>query len=252
MSTQRAQLLVDLGNTRLKCAILDLQGDRGEVIALAHAGGAASVGLQPLLERFSPGDHCWLASVASSAVTLSALDTFAAAGLVVHRVQASAREGRLRIAYADPSRLGVDRFLAMLAASARDDGPWVLVSAGSALTVDLLDADGLHLGGVIAPMPAQMRVMLAERFSQLDVPEGQAQPLADNTADAIASGVQGAALGLVERVLRHAQLRLGTMPTLLLGGGDARLLAEVEHPRIVEAPALVLDGLAMHARAGSG
>lgn len=252
MSSLRAQLLVDLGNTRLKCAILDARGDRGDVVALAHAGGADSAGLQSLLEPFSPGDHCWLASVASSAVTASVVEALSAAGLVVHRVQASARQGRLRIAYGDPSRLGVDRFLAMLAASARDDGPWVLVSAGSALTVDLLDADGLHLGGVIAPMPEQMRSLLAQRFSQLDVPEGRVFPLADNTADAIASGTQGAALGLVERVLRHAQSRLGKMPTLLLGGGNAGLLAAVQHPLVVEAPTLVLDGLAMHARSGGG
>ena len=55
-------------------------------------------------------------------------------GIEVQRVQARAAMGKLKVAYAEPARLGVDRFLALLAASERDDGPWLLASAGSALT----------------------------------------------------------------------------------------------------------------------
>jgi type III pantothenate kinase len=146
----------------------------------------------------------------------------------------------------------VDRFLALLAASGRDDGPWLLVSAGSALTVDLLQADGAHVGGLIAPMPDTMRAALASRFAVLDVPAGEVLDFAGDTADAIASGCAGAAIGLVERSLRQAAERLGTEPTLLLGGGAAGLFAGIAHPRVHAVPSLVLEGLAIYADAGTG
>ena len=93
-------------------------------------------------------------------------------------------------------------------------------------------------------MPSDMRAALAQRVAQLDLPEGHARDFADDSADAIASGAQAAALGLVERCLRKAQERLGSMPTLLVTGGGAEFLAALDHPGTVSLPSLVLDGLA--------
>jgi type III pantothenate kinase len=165
-------------------------------------------------------------------------------------VRTEARRGRLRVAYRERARLGVDRFLGMLAASSRADGPWLLVSAGSALTLDLLAADGTHVGGLIAPMPATMRQALAAGIRQLDVVGGAREDFATDTADAIASGCDGAAIGLVERSLRLAHARLGVPPTLLLTGGGAGLFEGITGARVVLEPALVLDGLAIVARGG--
>ena len=86
-------------------------------------------------------------------------------GCPAQRVRTLPEAAGVRIAYAEPSRLGVDRFLALLGAHARGPGPWLLVSAGSALTVDLLDSSGQHRGGVIAPSPEHMRAALAARFA---------------------------------------------------------------------------------------
>ena len=102
---------------------------------------------------------------------------------------AAATSAGVRIAYAEPSRLGVDRFLALLAAHARGPGPWLLVSAGSALTVDLLDVGGQHIGGVIAPSPEHMRAALAARFPALAYAGGEAHAFgidARNEAEMIA------------------------------------------------------------------
>lgn len=249
MRTIRKRWLIDLGNSRLKCALLDAQGRRGEILALGHDQPNA---LPTLLQHFGAGgnnDELWLASVASAERTAALAAALEAHGLRVRRVQTQPGFGKLRIAYADPSRLGVDRFLAMVAACERDDGPWLLVSAGSALTIDLLAEDGLHLGGSIAPMPARMRATLAAGFKQLDLAEGHASDFAADTADAIASGCRGAALGLVERSLRKARERLGTIPTLLVGGGGAALLEDVEHAPVMHLPALVVDGMAVYVHA---
>jgi type III pantothenate kinase len=193
-------------------------------------------------------DEAWLASVAPAQQTAALVTALEAAGVRVHLVRTQGELRRLRIAYAEPSRLGVDRFLALLAASERSDGPWLLVSAGSALTIDVLDTDGRHLGGSIAPMPQHMREALATRFSQLDLAPGTPGDFAGDTADAIASGCEGAILGLVERSLRLAEQRLGARPTLLVGGGGAALLAGIEHWPRHDLPALVIEGLAIYVR----
>jgi type III pantothenate kinase len=249
MKTFRKRWLVDLGNSRLKCALLDAQGRRGEILAVGHEQANGIAALLQHLGKVRSDDELWLASVASAERTATLVAALEGIGLPVHRVRTLASFGALRIAYADPSRLGVDRFLAMIAAGARDDGPWLLVSAGSALTVDLLARDGEHLGGAIAPMPAQMRAALAAGFTQLDLPEGQVVDFADNTADAIASGCRGAALGLVERSLRLGRERLGSTPTLLVGGGGATLLSDLTHAPMMQLPSIVLDGLAIYVHA---
>ena len=240
--------LIDLGNSRLKYALLDVHGGRGEVVAISHEqpGAVASLLQKVALEPIA--SEIWLASVASTERTTALTQALEGAGFRLHRIHSQAQCGKLRIAYPEPARLGVDRFLALLAASERVDGPWLIVSAGSALTVDLLGVDGVHLGGMIAPMPIQMRAVLAGNFPQLDLAEGRAVDFADNTADAIASGTTAAALGLVEHALRRARKRLATTPSLLLCGGNAGLLADIDHPKIVTLPALVLDGMACFVR----
>ena len=236
--------IIDLGNSRLKCASLDAQGHRGEVVAISHGQPHPTIALLEHIGADCIGAQVWLASVASVERTKAVIDALQLAGMAVFRVQTQPRCGKLRIAYPEPSRLGVDRFLALLAACERNDGPWLIVSAGSALTVDLLGADGVHVGGLISPMPSDMRAALAQRFAQLDVPEGRANDFANDSADAIASGAQAAALGLVERCLRKAQERLGSSPTLLVTGGGAQFLTALDHPGTVSLPSLVLDGLA--------
>ena len=244
MSSKR--WLLDLGNTRLKMAPLR-KGARGELTALAHGDEAFEVALRAHFAAHD-GDEAWLASVAPLDTTSHLRALLQDLGMEVQRVHTHASMGRLKIAYAEPSRLGVDRFLALLAASARDDGPWLLASAGSALTVDVLGRDGVHRGGLIAPMPAQMRSALATRFAQLDLPEGAALDFANDTADAVASGARAAALGVLEHGWRRACAQLGHEPTVLVSGGSAELLLQAEVPRMQAAPALVLDGMARYVK----
>ncbi|HMB58198.1 MAG TPA: type III pantothenate kinase [Arenimonas sp.] len=241
--------LIDLGNTRLKYAVLNADGSHGEVQAFAHADPESLAQLIAQLGPAEEGDAVWLASVASLSITETLTTALATQGYRLHRVRTAATLGRLRIAYDEPARLGVDRFLAMLAASERSDGPWLLVSVGSALTVDCLDADGRHLGGLIAPTPEHIREAMAERFPVMAVPTGQVLDFATDTADAVASGASAAALGLVERSLRLAQQHLGRAPTLLISGGAADVLAELAHAPTIVLSSLVLEGLARFAQA---
>jgi type III pantothenate kinase len=239
--------LLDLGNSRLKVASWRPDAGLGEVQAWAHGAADFAPSMQRWLAGVQAGDRCWLASVAGSELTAGVAEAIASRGHAATRARTRPECAGVRIAYAEPSRLGVDRFLGLLAAHARGDGPWLIVSAGSALTVDLLDGAGQHRGGVIAPSPEHMRAALAARFPALAYAGGEASDFATDTADALAGGSVGAARGLVERSFRQATRLLGRPPRLLISGGGGSRLAEGLELEAELAPSLVLEGLAVYA-----
>jgi type III pantothenate kinase len=237
--------LFDLGNTRLKWARFDDGGLR-EHGALAHGEPGFEHALDACLAELPRAERALLASVAGEDLAARVAALAARHGVPCERVHTQSEFAGLRIAYAEPARLGVDRFLALLGAHRRGPGPWLIVGVGTALTVDLL-ADGEHLGGLIAPSPALMREMLASRVPALDVAGGERVDFARCTEDALAGGTVGAALGLIERSHARASECLGTTPALLIaGGGGDSLLAALRVPAEA-APDLVLEGLAVRA-----
>lgn len=241
--------LFDLGNTRLKAAPLGADGRPGAVLAIAHDG----VDLAAELDRHLPPsiDAAAVASVAAEPLRVALLQALATRCQRISLASTARQWAGLRIVYADPSRLGVDRFLAMLGARAEGPGAVLVCGVGTALTVDLVDADGLHRGGRIAPSPALMREALHGRASQLPANGGVYRDFADDTDDALASGCEGAAIALVERSLAAAAELLGAPPPRLLlhGGGAAALAARLPAPEL--RPDLVLEGLARWSAAAS-
>jgi type III pantothenate kinase len=113
----------------------------------------------------------------------------------------------------------------MVAAHAEGLAPCVLASAGTALTLDALAADGRHLGGLIAPGIALMQHSLLTGTVRVRPQRpGEVMELADNTADAVVSGCWHAAAALVERFATRMMPRLGANASLIIGGGDAAAL----------------------------
>ncbi len=238
--------LFDLGNTRLKHAPLaqDAAGP-GETVAVPHDGAMFADGwLAALPPRI---DIAWVASVGPPALRTRLLQALAPRALRVVQATVQREMGGVHIAYPEPARLGIDRALALVAAHARAPGWSLVVGVGTALTVDVVDGDGRHRGGRIAPSPDLMREALHARAPHLPRIGGDYVEFGIDTDAALASGCLGAALGLVERSLREATAMAGTVPrTWLHGGGAAALL-----PHLVaatHAPLLVIEGLARLAR----
>ncbi len=255
-ATDRAKTwLIDLGNTRLKwAAIASTNADAlaaGDVHACAHAGTADAPALAAAFAQVQADDHAWVASVASSAMTAAVATALGRRGALVTRAVSQPTWAGVRIAYDDPSRLGVDRFLGLIAAHARGRRAWLVVGVGTALTVDLLAADGVHHGGLIAPSPTVMRAALVQRAPHLPVAGGQVVDFARDTADALASGAIVSARALIAHSLRTARQRLGETPTLLMTGGGADALCDGWRVRAQRAPELVLRGLQVYAHAAA-
>ncbi|UTA54257.1 type III pantothenate kinase [Lysobacter soli] len=233
--------LFDLGNTRLKCAPLRADGSIGDAIALPHREEDVAAAMAQHLPAHI--DVAYLASVAQPTLRVAVLDALASRCGRISVARTQPRFDELRIAYADPRKLGVDRFLALLGTRTRVRGPALVCGVGTALTIDLIDADGLHLGGRIAPSPTLMREALHARAPQLPEVGGAYEDFASDTEDALASGCEGAGVALIEHSIAAATSRLGAAPTVLLHGGGSEALAR-HLPNATEVATLVLEGLA--------
>jgi type III pantothenate kinase len=149
-----------------------------------------------------------------------------------------------------PERVGLDRLFNAIAVAARmEQGRAALiVDAGSAVTVDLLDETHAFAGGVILPGLRLMAASLHEHTAQLPLVDLKKMPPvpARNTADAIEAGVLHAVLGGIERVLQFL-FSEHTNALVYLTGGDAAFLApHLAMPHHVE-PLLTLDGIRLAA-----
>ena len=245
------RLLLDLGNTRLKWAL----EDEGRW----QAQGAAAWNEDPVLLASTwqtlpvPAAAFGASVVDAEREQAVAAQVRALFGREVTWLRTPAQACGVRNAYSEPGRLGVDRFLAMVAARAAGAGDCVLVGVGTALTLDALAADGQHLGGLIAPGPRLMQQALLGATAQVRPRgDGVLVDAADNTADAVVSGCWQAAAALVERFVTRMTPRFSAAPAVRLDGGDAAGLVPLLGLPATLVEHGVLHGLAVWAQAQSG
>jgi len=232
-------LAVDAGNTRIKWGLHDG--------ASWTARGAVAHG-----ERGTLADE-WARLVAPQRIAVSNVagpeaEAFLRERLAPWRVESRwirslPQQCGVRNGYRDPSQLGCDRWAALIAARWRVAGPCLVVSAGTALTVDALAADGLFLGGIIVPGAGLMKRALAGSTAGLAEAAGAVEDFPRSTADAIESGAVQALAGAVERMVRLLRERADAEPRCILSGGAAPLLAPQLGLPIEVVDNLVLEGL---------
>jgi type III pantothenate kinase len=245
-------LLIDIGNTRIKWAALEQQRLAQQHAAAYADWDSAQIRAQ-LLHKLSKPQRVLIANVGGDKIGKLVAETIEKAcdvePLFVH---ASAAAVGVRSGYRDPEKLGVDRWLAVIAAYHLERRATCVVSVGTAMTVDGVDATGQHLGGVIVPGPDLMVSSLYRSTSDIaaraqDGTEG-AELFADNTHAAVYQGAVHTLAAIVERAGHDMQARFGELPALLVtGGASGRVTGALRVPfRLV--PDLVLRGLAELAR----
>ena len=237
-------LEIDAGNTRIKWRVVEA----GDSTQLSMGVSPNEQGLfDELLELTRPA-LIRLSSVRGPQSTQAISDWVAGQwnmSVAVARVTRSC--AGVTNHYEDMSRLGVDRWLAMLAAFKRANGACVIVDAGTALTVDAVDPGGSHLGGYILPGRQLMAKVLQDntRIRLSDEAMQASTELGHGTEASVRNGIYASEVALIEKVLRDCRKQLGNS-VLYLAGGDAPILAELLaefKPEIVSD--LVLDGLAL-------
>lgn len=225
------QLLVDVGNSRIKYAELR-DGRLGPVIVRSHDGHPADA-LEAILATVQ-ARHIVMVDVTGEGAKCA--ERYAS----VTQVLATAEAFGVKSAYFSPGLLGADRWVALVAARGITVEAVCVVDAGSALTVDLMDASGQHLGGWIAPGLRMSVHALSKNTQQVRVDGGEFEAsvvLGRTTEEAVGNGAINAALGMVERALQQHPSKL------LLTGGDAESLSSfIPHAEVV--PDMVLQGLA--------
>ena len=161
----------------------------------------------------------------------------------------------VKIQYKDVSRLGVDRWLAMLAAYNQSDGPCLIIDSGTAFTLDVINEEGLHLGGYILPGLRLMRESLVSKTG-IRLADQVLEPrleLGNSTQEAVFNGGVASLVALVEKEIEE-QRNKGFKPNVFITGGDASVLDDLlTYPKSTIEEDLVLDGLSFgcHGRSGS-
>ncbi len=227
-------LVIDAGNSAVKWAISDREGHRFMGTGLESNGALEALDMRLMTAwgglRFRGVYATSVADAEVNAAIESAVRACCGREVTWFGSQRHF-EGRglghgvaLLNGYRDPFQLGADRWHALVAACAKfPDQPLVVVSAGTATTVDCVRAEpyaaAIFLGGVIAPGFGLMRESLSRGTARLPLVEDSEAPSphATRTEQAIVAGVHYAQLGLVENVVREFAASVVT-----LGAGGAR------------------------------
>ncbi|MCF7987759.1 MAG: type III pantothenate kinase [Methylovulum sp.] len=235
-------LLLDMGNSRLKWAL-----NHHDQLLMGNPLYNAQINRQMLLETWANLGRPRAIGIAwvSQSELLSTVKSVAKTlwqDVKIYDIKAQAKAFNVHNAYLNAEKLGVDRWLALVAARRHHSGHCCIVDCGTAITLDLLDSEGSHLGGFICPGLTLMKQSLAAGTGSLpfSVESFDMRP-ANCTEAAIYAGTLAAAIGLIEQVVKRQPIDCN----LILTGGDAELIGQhLKLPVTIETN-LVLRGLAI-------
>jgi type III pantothenate kinase len=248
-----AMLLIDIGNTRIKWARFD-KGRLGTRRAAIHADWGVDDYARRVIGAAHGVTRVLVASVAGRQVDRALSQAARRAGVRAEFVSVPRRAGGVTVGYHEPWRLGVDRFVAAVAAHHLFKGvPVWAVGVGTAMTLDLVAADGKHKGGVIVPAPALMVDALLTRTSGIrrrarGGATGARGLLARSTRAAIRQGARFAAAALIDRAVAEAEELIGKRPFVVVTGGESAAVRPLLKSPAAGVPDLLLKGLAVLAQ----
>jgi len=237
-------LLIDLGNTRLKWALS--APDRWLSGAATHRDMDVDALLDGIWGEIDTPARMVMASVAYEDAR-RAVESWTQRrwGRMPYRLCAQREYLGVKNTYRDPVTLGADRWAALLGARGVTARACAIVDCGTAVTVDTLSHEGVFCGGVIFPGLHVQRQSLGAATAGVGVGVGEAAGcLALTTADGVAAGTLFGLAGAIERCVQEQARALGEALELFLTGGDAAMLAPLIAHRATHVPELVLKGLA--------
>jgi type III pantothenate kinase len=242
--------VIDVGNTRLKWAWLTSTG-LSDQQAIVHRDAKPGIWTAAVFDSGQKPTRVLVSNVAGPAMakTLTQLSR-KMFNVSAEFVTATQDYHGLTNGYLDPALLGADRWLALIGAWTRVRSSLCVVDAGTAVKVDSVDTNGMHLGGLIVPGIHMMRESLMNKTSDIARAAEHSTPslagiLANNTIGAVSRGAVFALAGMADRAAEVIEQSTGVKPKLFITGGDAGMITGTmrSHGEIV--PDLVLQGLAV-------
>ena len=224
--TASTLLAIDVGNTRTKWGVF---GSDGELKAHGVVATEALATLQ-LSPAWAGCQRAVVSNVAGEQAK-AALDHVLGA-MDIRYIRSSAAACGVRSQYRNPAQLGTDRWAALIAAWHHYHAPCVVVSAGTAVTVDALLPEaasnrGIFLGGYILPGLNLMQQSIADKAPGVRMGEGELQDFPANTADALYSGSLNAIAGAVRALAARLAMHEHEAPKIIIAGGDAEAIYEL-------------------------
>ena len=220
----QSSLFIDIGNSAVKWRTCDSEVFTEGVDLFS-------------LELLPKADSVWVGAVAH----LSIIEEIKANYDSVNLVEPLKQFGKLTLSYDDPSKFGVDRFLAMLGTLGRFPNlPLLVIDAGSAVTFDVIDAKGMHQGGLIMPGLKALRESFA-KFSTNDLSINTSE-LKNSTEGAWQSGTHAMLVSAVNSQIHNFELKYPSGVVTICGGIAKEILKELP-VSVKPFDNLVLDGL---------
>lgn len=243
-------LLADVGNSRIKW----VSCERGEFQERGQAsyGGESWSELAARLWGHLPSPARTLIVSVAGAEARAALAGWIRQTWAIEAefVVATPAACGVRNSYAEPERMGADRWVAMIAARALV-GPRTcyVVDCGTAVTIDALAADGRHLGGVIAPGMRLMREALYRNTQQIPPEHGEPRLFGQSTRDCVWGGALYAVASAIDGITARMVASHGPGVRLLTGGAAGVALPHLQDAYQME-PDLIFAGLRVIAGEG--
>ncbi|MEM7304786.1 MAG: type III pantothenate kinase [Pseudomonadota bacterium] len=240
------KLLIDFGNTRFKWAIL--QGGRlGEMSAASYESDSPIDCLESILQTLplDSANEVHVVSVLSeefnSRFKKAANENY---NIPVDFYFSHKEKYGVLLSYANPEDYGADRYASMVAVHHIFSGNKIVIDCGTAVTIDAIDQQGKHLGGIILAGEEILLASLADNAQRVfyDKPHTNPAYLNASTSDAV---LAGAALGLkhsVWGIINEIRHDLADHILIFTGGNAARLDDSANQPYHTNS-ALILEGL---------
>ena len=242
-------LVVDIGNSRIKWVCLD-EPSLDAVGETVHC--QTSIDAFHVIGEALPSDisRVIATNVAGKSHELALASVCAERWSISPEFVIPDKEGHgISSVYADPSKLGADRWAALIAAHRLEKGASAVIDAGTTVTLDMVDAKGQHLGGLIMAGPDLVYSALNNETGNIGkinlTPDASSglEILGSNTKMAVANGTMLSIASAVDRALLTVSAEIRESPTVYITGGNALVLSSWLETRAQYRPNLVLEGL---------
>lgn len=241
-------LILDIGNSRVKWAVYTLIDRQYKQHGVFENSSDVDVMLERVFSVFKPMP-IWISRVGKAELASQVEGWFRAKwGVNPTLVQVKAEEFGVVNGYEIPEKMGVDRWMAIIAGWQYYKRAFCVIDCGTAITVDCVNNEGVHLGGVIMPGVKSTKKALIENTTIENMVMTDCKLLAGDTEDAVSSGVWHAVCGGVTMILNEVRSIVPEFK-ICLCGGDALYLESCLNVEAEVMNNLVIEGVCMVALA---